>query len=235
MPLVLDIETAPTAAALDRPYPSRKPPANYKSEETIAKWRTEDEARWQDERIKEYSLNPLYGRIVCFGWHDSDTGDDGVLLAEREQDEAELLVNAWHLIGEHDGRVVTWNGSWDLQFIRNRSIIHGVQPTIGAFVLKNWFRKYGTHPHCDCKAYLLNGDQRANEGLGVWAKALGVPGKMDGMSGADVWGLVAGQMFEEVAEYCLADVRATAAIYARIRPYCDDYHLMNQLERSSHG
>lgn len=222
MPLVLDIETAPTAAALDRPYPTRKPPANYKSEETIAKWRAEDEVKWQDERIKEYSLNPLHGRIVCFGWLDTDTEQDGVLLAERESDEEELLVNAWELIAEHDGNVVTWNGSWDLQFIRNRSIMHGIVPTIGAYTINRWFKKYSVRPHTDCKAFLLNGDQRANEGLGVWAKALNVPGKLDGMSGADVWGLVAGGMFEEVAEYCLADVRATAAIYARIRPYCDD-------------
>lgn len=235
MPLILDIETCPTTAALDRPYPNRKPPANYKSEETIAKWRTEDEARWQDERIKEYSLNPLYGRIVCFGWQDSETGDDGVLLAEREDEEAALLSHAWAMIARHAGRVVTWNGSWDLQFIRNRSIIHGVQPTVSAFTMSLWFKKYSNRTHTDCKAYLLNGDQRANEGLGVWAKALGVPGKLDGMSGADVWGLVAGQMFEEVAEYCLADVRATGAIYARIRPYCDDYLAMAQLEDAAHG
>jgi hypothetical protein len=44
---------------------------------------------------------------------------------------------------------------------------------------------------------------------------------MPGMSGSDVWSLVAGGMYDEVAEYCLQDVRATAAIYARIRPYLE--------------
>ncbi len=221
MPLVLDIETAPTTAALERPYSTRKPPANYKSEETIAKWKKEDEERWQDERIKEYSLNPLHGWIVCFGWHDTLTGEDGVLLAEREEEEPQLLHEAWKLIGAHAGHVVTWNGGWDLQFLRNRSIIQTVSPTVPAYRIKQWFGRYNQDVHSDCKAFLLNGDQRAAEGLGVWAKALGVPGKLEGMSGSDVWGLVAGGMFEEVAEYCLADVRATAAIYARIRPYLD--------------
>lgn len=221
MPLVLDIETAPLSSALELPYPERKPPANYKSDETIAKWRKDDEQRWQDERIKEYSLNALYGRIVCFGYLNTETGEDGVVLAGDEAFEMDLLEKAWELIAAAHGEVVTWNGSWDLQFIRNRSIVLGVKPTISGRVLDLWFSKFRRRPHLDCKSFLLNGEVRANEGLGVWAKALGTPGKMPGMSGADVWSLVAGQMFDEVAEYCLQDVRATAAIYARIRPYLE--------------
>ncbi len=221
MPLVLDIETAPLSSALELPYPERKPPANYKSEETIAKWREGDEQRWQDERIKEYSLNALYGRIVCFGYLNTETGEDGVVLAGDEAFEMDLLEKAWELIAAEHGEVVTWNGAWDLQFIRNRSIVLGVRPTISGRVLDLWFSKFRRRPHLDCKSFLLNGEVRANEGLGVWAKALGTPGKMPGMSGADVWSLVAGGMYDEVAEYCLQDVRATAAIYARIRPYLE--------------
>ena len=221
MPLVLDIETAPLASSLELPYPNRRPPANYKSDDTIAKWRKDDEERWQDERIKEYSLNALYGRIVCFGWLNTDTGDDGVLLAGDEAYEIDLLEKAWEFIGLNDGHVVTWNGSWDLQFLRNRSIVRGVAPSVPGRTLELWFSKFRRRPHCDCKAFLLNGELRANEGLGVWAKALGTPGKMPGMSGSDVWSLVAGGMYDEVAEYCLQDVRATAAIYARIRPYLE--------------
>jgi len=225
MPLVLDIETIPLEASLTRPYPTdRQPPANYKSEETIAKWRDADRARWEVDRAKEYSLNPRLGRVLCLGW--ATTDDEGNLLthgleyAAEEPSEVDVLERFWQMVLDAEGRVVTWNGSWDLRFLVMRSLACGVQPSIGAYYIREWFRKYITTPHFDCKAVVLNWDVRVSgEGLDEWSKFLGLPGKTEGISGKDVWPLYQGGMHDEIAEYCVRDVLATAAVYHRLLPF----------------
>lgn len=216
MPLVLDIETIPMESALLAPYPEglRNPPANYKSEEAIAKWREADRARWAEERAKECSLNPRLGRIFCVGT------SEGLVMADSSDEEPELLRRTWAWLKQHRGRVVTWNGTWDLRFILIRSLAHEITPSLPPSVIQSWFRRYSTFPHCDCKSVLTNWDApRAGEGLNEWASFLGLPGKTDGISGRDVWPLYQGGMLDEIAEYCLADVAATQAIYERIAPY----------------
>ena len=215
MPLILDIETVPLAASMDAPYPKdeRNPPANYKSEEAIAKWRASDEQKWAGERAKECSLNPRLGRVLCIGT------SDGLSMAREEgDDEADVLRHFWQAVSEHDGQVVTWNGAWDLRFILMRSLYHGIVPTIGGQAIAAWFRKYQTSPHFDCKAVLLNWDVRVSgEGLDQWAQFFGIPGKLGGISGADVYPLYLAGHYDEIAEYCVQDVAATQAIYERIR------------------
>ncbi len=214
--LVLDIETVPLATALDAPYPEglRQPPANYKSEEAISKWRETDRARWSDERAKECSLNPRLGRILCVGT------SEGVALGANEADEKDVLEQTWLWLKTHRGRVVTWNGSWDLRFILIRSLAHGVTPTLPPSTIREWFAKYRTFPHFDCKAVLLNWETRVSgEGLSEWASFLGLPGKTDGITGKDVYPLYQGGMLDEIAEYCKQDVAATQAVYEKIVPF----------------
>lgn len=215
MPLIVDIETVPLAAALEEPYPAeeRTPPANYKSPETIQKWRESDRLRWDAERAKACSLNPRLGRVLCLGT------DEGVFTAADEAEEPVVLREFWARILRHDGQVVTWNGSWDLRFLVVRSLYHGIDPTLSGETVSKWFKKYTTEPHFDVKAVLLNWDVRiAGEGLDEWARFLGVPGKLDGISGADVYPLYLGGQLDEIADYCAADVAATQAIYERIAP-----------------
>jgi len=214
--LVLDIETVPLAAALEAPYPEglRQPPANYKSEEAIAKWRAADQLKWEEERVKECSLNPRLGRILCVGT------SEGVALGANEADEREVLRQAWAWLKEFKGQVVTWNGSWDLRCLMIRSLAHGITPTLPPSITRVWFRKYATFPHFDCKAVLTNWDApRAGEGLTEWARFLGLPGKIDGITGKDVWPLYCGGLYDEIAEYCQQDVAATQAVYERIVPF----------------
>ena len=218
MPLILDIETVPLAAAMDAPYPKddRNPPANYKSDEAIAKWRATDAQKWADERAKECSLNPRLGRVLCIGLAVSDTS--GLFMAQEEAFEADVLRSFWEAVAEADGQVVTWNGSWDLRFILMRSLYHGLTPSVPGTVISAWFKKYTTAPHFDCKAVLLNWDVRiSGEGLDQWAQFFGVPGKLGGISGADVYPLYLAGHYDEIGEYCAQDVAATAAIYERIK------------------
>lgn len=224
--LVLDIETVPVASALDAPYPAddRQPPANYKSDEAIAKWRAIDIKKWESERVKECSLNPRLGRILCIGVSAEDQAGDSVLLAPHESDESTILEAFWNIVQRYKGQVVTWNGSWDLQFILLRSMALGVQPTISPMTIRGWFRKYSVEPHFDCKAVLTNwGAPKAGEGLTQWATFLGIEGKTDGVTGADVYEMYTANRLDSIIEYCEQDVRATRQIYNKISPYYLDY------------
>lgn len=219
-PLVLDIETVPLADALAAPYPEadRNPPANYKSDEAIAKWREQDRAAWQTARVKECSLNPRLGRIVSLGMKHGET--ELYYDATDVRDEERLLMRFWDTVSAARGKVVTWNGSWDLRFLLLRSIAHEITPLVAPSITQQWFKRYATFPHFDCKAVLTNWDApRAGEGLTEWASFLGLEGKTEGTTGADVYGMVQRNEWDRVKEYCMADVRATAAVYEKIAPY----------------
>lgn len=225
MPVVLDIETVPLNASLVALYPEdRQPPANYKSEATIAKWREQDREKWAEERVKKASINPRLCRVLCLGWAivttDGTLTDHGCFYAEHESGEAELLANFWRLMATHGGNVVTWNGRWDLRVLTLRSAHHNLTPSLGAQHIALWQKKYRTTPHFDCKAVLLNWDvMQSGEGLNEWAAFFGVPGKTSGLSGRDVYPLYLGGMHDEIAEYCMGDVLATAGIFARVADY----------------
>jgi hypothetical protein len=219
-PLVVDIETVPLAASLDADYPEaeRQPPANYKSEDAIARWRLSDRNAWEAGLAKTCSLNPRLGRVLCIGMG-RVSGDITVQMANTEADEAFVLQTFWNEVADAGGDVVTWNGSWDLRFILMRSLHHGIRPTLDGWVISDWFRRYSVARHFDCKAVLLNWDVRVSgEGLDQWAKFFGVGGKLGGISGADVYPLYLGGQLIEIAEYCQQDVTATRAIYQRIAP-----------------
>lgn len=215
--LVIDIETVPLAQSMTAPYPSeeRQPPANYKTDEAIAKWYAIDRKKWETERVKECSINPRLGRVLCLGT------SEGTFTARTEEDEADVLRRFWILVKQSE-RIVTWNGAWDLRFLLIRSLSHNIVPVFPRIVIKDWFRKYATADHFDCKAVLLNWDIKVSgEGLNEWAQFLRVAGKTAGVSGAEVFGMYQQGHFSEIQAYCEQDVRTTKLIYERIQPLMD--------------
>ena len=216
-PLFIDIETVPLASALAMPYPAeeRTPPANYKNEDAIARWRESDQKRWAEERTKACSLNPRLGRVVCIGLGGSTTG---AILAREENEEAAVLDFFWGAVRENEsGLIVTWNGTFDLRFLVIRSLAHGIAPSVSTDIVRSWFARYRTYPHFDCKAVLTNWETRIEgEGLSEWSMFLGGDGKTQGMSGADVYPLYQLGHFDDIAAYCAQDVQATRDIYHRI-------------------
>ena len=213
--IVLDIETVPLEAALAVPYPAadRDPPASYKSDEAIDRWRQADAAKWATERVKACSLNPRLGRILCIGT------TRGVLMAQTPAEEANVLDAAWRELKHAGGKVVTWNGSWDLRFILLRSLALGVTVPLPPSIVTGWFKRYSTTFHVDCKAVLTNWEPPVKgEGLSEWAAFLGLPPKTAGVTGADVYGMAQRQEWTAIADYCAQDVATTAGIYAALRP-----------------
>jgi hypothetical protein len=213
-PLILDIETVPIAAHLEMPYPldDRSPPTtSQRTAESITRWREKDRAKWTAERAKQCSLNPRLGRVLVIG-----TSVETLVVDDPAQ-EAAALTRFWELAHGTGGRVVTWNGSWDLRFLVIRSLAHRVMIPLPPSTVQGWFKRYVTFPHYDCKAVLMNWDTaKAGDGLNEWATFFGLEGKADGMTGADVWPMYQAGRLEDVVRYCEQDVALTAAIYQRI-------------------
>lgn len=219
MTLVLDIETVPTEAALALPYPEaeRTPPSNYSKPDSIAAWRDKDRAAWELDRIKGYSLSARLGRVLCVGLRPLAGDRTVVAMAPTEAEEALVLARVFAALREHGGRVVTWNGSWDLQFLVTRAMICGVAPGLVPETIRAWFRRYSYGPHYDAKAVLTQWAPPAKgEGLDQWARALDLTGKTDGVDGSAVYGLYQAGRLDAIEAYCAQDVDTTHAIYQRV-------------------
>lgn len=216
IPLCLDVETLPLEASLAAPYDPAQfnPPANYKSDEAIAGFHARNEVTWRAGRDKACSVNPRLGRILAFGH------SFGVEYAMAEADEAGVLRTAWDRIQESDGRVVTWNGGFDLRFLVVRSLANGVAPSVPPSTVRSWFKKYDVWQHFDVKAVLMNWDVKvAGEGLDEWSKFFGLAGKPDGIDGSAVAFLYREGQHDDIKTYCASDVANTAAMYAKLVPF----------------
>lgn len=217
-----DIETLPLAASLAEPYPEedRDPPANYKSDDAIARWREKDKASWAEARVKECSLNPRLGRVCAIGHTGiiKETGEQvsWAQVAETEADEGDLLDNFWTLVGAQ-GTIVGWNShGFDLPFLVTRSMLNGIQPPQG---ITNYLRRYSYQPHFDVKMALLNwpsGYAKGN-GLDEWAKAFGLEGKS--AHGSEVYGMAERGEWDKIGEYAADDARLTWELAKRVGPW----------------
>lgn len=200
----LDIETLPLAASLvGWPEPAAGEPS---SEAWLA-------------RVKDCSLSPMLGRVLAVGLVYRDEAEamhEGCLWAEGEDEERAMLVALWRYVAKAD-RIVTWNGSFDLHFLRVRSIVLGVEPAIAPERMVRWFVRYQHGEHFDCKAALSNWEWKAGHGLDEWAQALGFEAKP--MHGSAVFNAFRAGRHEEIRDYAKHDARVTMAIYDRIHRY----------------
>ena len=214
--LVVDVETLPTERAMAEPYPelTRNPPGNFTKPETIAGWRERDRIAWQEDRIKTYSLNPRQGRICCLGWWQEGATAVGGFTARGETDEKALLEGFWDRIAS-SSPLVTFNGSFDLRFILVRAIVHGLKPPEG-YQIANWFRRYSTSPHFDCRAVLTGWDDRQPGTLQDWALAFGIPIAGPLISGSQVYEAALAGRWNDIAAHCLDDVRITRELYLKL-------------------
>lgn len=227
--LGIDIETIPTLAAMATPYPEaeRLPPSNYTKTDTVAAWREMDRARWDEERIKAYSLNPRMGRVLnlSYQWAGAHARAE---YATTESEEHTVLASFWEQARTWDQHsagpwepLVTWNGGhFDLRFILMRSMKLGVQPTISRQIIRDWFRRYAYYPHFDVMAAVLNWDMpQRGETLDAWCEFTGVARKVAGMSGKDVYPYFLAGRHTEIQDYGNGDVGAMMALFEKVHPY----------------
>lgn len=213
--LALDIETLPLAQSLAIPYPEaeRTPPSNY-GVEAAEKWRVKDRAAWEVDRLKQYALSPLYGRVCAVGmaWHDAE-GELATefLVAQTEDAEPTLLREFWEMASAAD-LLATWNGhSFDIPFLLLRSLIHDVAVPFNGSDLT---RRYAQHTHYDVKQVVTGWDTRGKGSLDDYLTAFGMPTKT--AHGSEVYGMAQRGEWDAIGQYAAADAAATLALYEKV-------------------
>jgi predicted PolB exonuclease-like 3'-5' exonuclease len=211
MTVVIDIECVATADALASYDPAdREPPANYKSEEAIAKWREKDQAAF----LRDATFSPRTSQVVAVGICDlgADIHDtpEAVVHSIDTLSESMIVDYAMRSI-RAGGLLVTFNGlGFDLPFLFNRAALLGVHIPVDC---GQYLRRYTTRPHTDIFAVLSNyGQARKGDSLHGWARAFGLPVE-DASSGADVAAQYAAGDWDAIRAHCRSDILLTTELY----------------------
>ncbi len=166
----------------------------------------------EDEQYERSSFDGTYSRIVCIGMLIfSPSMEPQGAVSWYGANEQELLRQFWVRLGEiRPTLFITHNGlGFDLPFIKKRSIIHRVKPSMEISLAK-----FRTEPVYDTMAVWSNWDMRGWVKLDILARALNVETKSgSGKQVAEMW---AKRQGKEIAEYCLQDTYVTYACYNRM-------------------
>jgi DNA polymerase elongation subunit (family B) len=217
MKVVLDIETiqAPReewARLVGKKSDDRSPDPGTTDYDLFAAGAAEERQRAEDEQYAKSSFDGTFSQIVCIGLLEfSDQMEPRGAVAWYGANERELLRQFWtRLAQDRPTLFVTHNGlGFDLPFIKKRSMIHQVKPSMDINLAK-----FRTEPVYDTMAIWSNWDTRGWVKLDVLARALNVETKSgSGEQVAEMWGKGQGL---ELARYCLQDTYVTYACYCRM-------------------
>ncbi|MGQ0695023.1 MAG: 3'-5' exonuclease [Nitrospiraceae bacterium] len=217
MKVVLDIETvqAPREewARLAGKEPSCAEGPQYdESDDLFAVGAAEEQRQADDELYAKSAFDGTFSRIICIGLLEfSDQMEARSAVAWYGTNERELLRRFWvRLAQDRPTLFITHNGlGFDLPFIKKRSIINQVKPSLEVNLAK-----FRSDPVFDTMAIWSNWDTRGWVKLDVLARALQVETKSSsGKQVAEMW--EKGQAIE-VARYCLQDTYVTYACYCRM-------------------
>lgn len=217
MKVVLDIETVQAPRAEWARLMGKMPvsdSASYPPEglDLFAAGAAEERRRVEEELYAKSAFDGTFSRIVCIGLLEfSDQMEPRSAIAWYGADERELLRQFWtRLAQDRPTLFITHNGlGFDLPFIKKRSIIHQVKPSIDINLAK-----FRTEPVYDTMAIWSNWDTRGWIKLDVLARALQVETKSgSGEQVAEMWEKGQGL---ELAQYCLQDTYVTYACYCRM-------------------
>ncbi len=215
MKVVLDIETiqpsredwARLIGAGDAGEPASEPADNLFDHAAAT-----EKKKLEDEQYAKSAFDGTFSRIVCIGLIiTSDAMEPQGAVAWYGANEKELLRQFWAKLGAlRPTSFVTHNGlGFDLPFIKKRSVIQQVKPSLDINLAK-----FRTEPVYDTMAVWSNWDNRGWVKLDVLARALNVETKSgSGKQVAEMWAKGQGR---EIADYCLQDTYVTYACYCRM-------------------
>jgi len=134
----------------------------------------------------------------------------------EKKSEREILIDFATWLDRSRPCVVTWNGrGFDMPVITSRALKHGVS-------MPWWFSdrhtryRYSPEGHLDLMDFLSDFGAAKSGRLDVYAKLVGLPGKV-GVDGSQVAPMVHAGRIDEVNAYCLCDVAQTAALFLRVQ------------------
>jgi len=221
--LYIDIETLPTqredvidrihTEALDKAR-NAPPPANYKKDEIIAKWRADREGAAADEAdydIERTALNGGYGELCCICWA-LDDGDVEDAVRGRDGGEVMLLHRFFDDIRktEHTLKWIGHNVEFDIRFIHHRSIITGVRSP--HYLPANDPPWKGTYYDTMKEWAGLRGAVK----LTMLCDMLGIDISDDDIDGSQVWQAWQDGRVLDILDHCRRDVERVREIYRRM-------------------
>jgi DNA polymerase elongation subunit (family B) len=178
------------------------------------------------------ALFPGLGKVIAIGmWLVEE--DRGMMLLEGPSEpaadweavpdskifrgsEEELLQEFWRLVGGKRGlRLVSYNGrGYDGPVLMIRSAQHGLRPSLHLVPYR-----YDIATHCDLADVMtFHGSTRDMYSLDYWCRRFGVESPKGSIDGSQVGKAYRDGRIEDIGEYCLRDVRATAELYRHLAP-----------------
>lgn len=225
-PIFNDIETIPAQAAwlIDEIAANVKHPGQMKKPETIAKWEAEDKPAAVADALRATSFDGAYGEIILIGLA-VGTGPIEVLQRPTPTDEGGLLELAFQWLEDHVGsgqrkmiqvvghRVV----DFDLRFMWQRAVIHGVKPPDWMpWLVKPWDERV-----FDTMVQWSGTGGGKSISLDKLCKVMGVATKGseigEDIDGSKVWDFWKAGRIEELVTYCAGDVSRVRELYQRMR------------------
>jgi DNA polymerase elongation subunit (family B) len=192
----------------------------------LGRARTDGEKEAVPRRL---GLSPGTGRIIVIGMLNVSNGKGGVFVEGRNKgwvdsgpegfvrydgDEKEMLEEFWRMLGSNARRIVTFNGrGFDGPYLMIRSALHGVRPSMNLVGYR-----FALDPHCDLAEVIsFFGATRQNFSLDYWCRRFGITSpKEEGLDGSLVQNYYEDGRLDEIVDYCVRDVIATAALYERL-------------------
>jgi len=129
--------------------------------------------------------------------------------------ETELLEEFWRIVSGRGLRLVSYNGrGYDGPVLMIRSAQLGVRPSINLVPYR-----YDISAHCDLLDVLcFQGSTRDRYSLDYWCRRFDIESPKGSIDGSQVGRAYREGRIEDIGEYCLRDVRATAELYAKLAP-----------------
>jgi DNA polymerase elongation subunit (family B) len=159
-------------------------------------------------------LNPDTSRamILSEGSDDQvpeDAQHGEVLVSHFRGDESAILTRFWQLISNYDS-YITFNGKgFDGPYLMQRSLIRDITPSRNLDT-----RRFSIRPHCDLLEVLSFFGATRRFTLQFWCQTLGIadPKAVFG-DGSQVQAAYHEGRLEDIIEYNIADLTATAKLY----------------------
>jgi predicted PolB exonuclease-like 3'-5' exonuclease len=130
-----------------------------------------------------------------------------------ERSEKNLIASFVDRIAALSPQLVTFNGSsFDLPVLRYRAMVHGVSAP--GLSLRSYFNRY-KEDAIDLCDVLSSFSSQGKATLHELCRVMGLPGKPDGITGAEVEKYYRDGHIREIAEYCESDVLNTYRVWLR--------------------
>lgn len=159
-----------------------------------------------EQFLEQTTFDGAHGRIFCIAY-----AFDDELVQCLQEAEPTLLQKFWQVAKEGDLYIGHNILDFDLRFLIQRSIVNRVKPT-KAFS----FARYRSEPIYDIMYEWAAWNTYDKISLNDLAVALGLPSPKGELDGSKVYDYYQAGKYEEICQYCNADVETVRAIYRRM-------------------